>query len=116
MRRFVGGILGLCSVLHAPAELIGQATAAGPVSVRLGGLAQFQFNTTSLEAPPSSTFEVRRAFVGVSVGIAEWIEGRIVSDFGLGQPRLVEASMNLGFSERFQLRLTRGARATRGGS
>jgi hypothetical protein len=88
-----------------------------PLRVRLGGQAQIQFNTTSVDeddiAPfldpgeevAGSTFETRRIRLSVEVTVADWITGRIQPDFALGDLELADAWVNFAFDERAELRV-----------
>jgi len=88
-----------------------------PVRVRLGGQAQIQFNTTSVDEEeifpfidpdediPASMFETRRIRLSVAFEIADWITGRIQPDLALGDLDLADAWVNLEFDEAVQLRI-----------
>lgn len=96
-----------------PTLLQAQTVESGPVVIRPGGVAQLQFNTTSVDAEaiasresalPYSTFETRRIRLQFDLEIDDWITGRIQPDFTLGRLRLADAWMNLALTDAFQLR------------
>lgn len=117
--RFRLGVRGLgtlalgLSLFGVTGELSAQTVQAGRVTVRPSGLGQFQFNTTSVRAddllggtePAPSTFETRRIRMIFDVTIDDWITGRIQPDFAMGSLRLTDVWVNLGFDERFALRI-----------
>ena len=119
MHRSAGGLLGSLAValtICTPVAAAAQDPPV-PVRVRLGGQAQIQFNTTSVDEEDvfplidpdediaTSTFETRRIRLSVEVEIADWITGRIQPDFALGDLELADAWLNLEFDEAAQLRI-----------
>lgn len=74
-------------------------------SLRLRGIAQAQFNTTSAEDEPESEWLIRRARLGARAYVGGWIQGFVEGDFGRGRARLTDGWVNLRFDKRFQLKL-----------
>ncbi|MGH7449001.1 MAG: porin, partial [Longimicrobiales bacterium] len=83
------------------AAAVGIAAGAGPIHAQvpsitatLTGRAQFQWNSTSVDADEidaplaSSTFETRRVRVAASVRVGDWMRGFIEPDFALGRLQL----------------------------
>lgn len=119
MHSFAGGLLGSLAValtVCTPVVAAAQDPPV-PVRVRLGGQAQIQFNTTSVDEEDlfplidpdediaASTFETRRIRLSVEVEIEDWITARIQPDFALGDLDLADAWVNLEFDEAAQLRV-----------
>lgn len=77
--------------------------AEGPIQIALTGRLQTQVNTSTADSV-YSTFEHRRARIGVDLTIDEWIEGRIEANFAHGL-RLEDAWMNLAFDPMLELRV-----------
>lgn len=72
------------------------------VEVKVGGSAQFQFSTTSVDLGDDvagSAWEMRRVRPTIDVTIDEWIEARIQPDVAMGRLRIADAYVNLGFTD-----------------
>lgn len=82
-----------------------QVISEGPVQVSLTGRLQTQVNTSSVEGVDAySTFEQRRARVGVDLLIDRWIEGRMEWNFAHGA-RLEDGWINLALHPAFQVQV-----------
>ena len=98
--------LGLVFLTAAFQSASAQKVSAPAVdSLRLRGLIQVQFNTTSVDAEADSEWEIRRARIGMRAYVGGWIEGFVLADFGRGRSRLDDGYVNLKFDKRFQLKL-----------
>jgi hypothetical protein len=83
------------------------------VRIGLTGRLQVQYNTSSLardgEAAagtiPFSTFETRRARLGVRLELSDWIGSEIEAEFASRDVTLKYAFVNLGFDPRFAVRV-----------
>jgi hypothetical protein len=104
-------LAGLALLLMPATEVAAQEP---EVSVRLGGRAQFQFNTTSVgeedlapsdEAPAASTFETRRVRLRVDIGVDDWIRARIQPDVAQGSLRLADAWVDFELSDYLNLKV-----------
>ena len=94
-------LLSASLLLPAPAAAQIPVVADGPVTIGLTGRIQPQFNTSSADSV-GSTFEMRRARIGVELLIDGWIEGRAEWNFAHGA-RLEDGFVNLALDDRFQL-------------
>ena len=92
-------VLLLCVPRNAAAQV--PIVAGEDLSVALTGRIQTQFNTSTADSV-ASTFELRRARVGVELLIDEWIEGRAEWNFAHGA-RLEDGYVNLAFHDAFQV-------------
>jgi hypothetical protein len=87
------------------------AQEAGDVRLRFSGRVQVQYSTSSVEddevADPvaGSTFETRRIRLRADVTVRDWIDGVLEPDFALGNVGLRRAYVDLGFDDRFALRM-----------
>ena len=104
MRTLIGGV-AIAAVLLHPGGSTAQVAVIeeGPIQISLTGRLQTQVNTSSADSV-YSTFEHRRARVGVDLLIDEWIEGRVEANFAHGL-RLEDAWMNLAFHPAFQFQV-----------
>lgn len=93
----------LLLVSGAPAAAQLTLVDEGPIRLDLSGRGQFQFNSTSVEDEPTSTFEQRRVRLGAALVIDEWIEGSVEADFAMGELEVKDAYMNLAFAPQFQI-------------
>lgn len=81
--------------------------------LRLTGRLQVQYNTSNLArsgdatagAIPFSTFETRRARLGVQVDLADWIGSEIEAEFASRDVTLKNAFVDLAFDPRFGVRI-----------
>ncbi|MGH7475086.1 MAG: porin [Longimicrobiales bacterium] len=75
------------------------------IEVKVGGYAQVQFNTTSVEADgvAGSQFEIRRARPTVEVAIDEWITAKLQLDLAGGGASLTDGYIDLSLGESFNL-------------
>lgn len=99
----VGGWIAAALLLPTAAAAQVAIIEEGPIRISLTGRLQTQFNTSTADSV-SSTFEHRRARVGVDLVIDEWIEGRIEANFAHGT-RLEDAWMNLALHPAFELQV-----------
>ncbi|MGQ0561560.1 MAG: porin [Gemmatimonadota bacterium] len=111
----IAQIVLLTASLSAP--LRAQSIQAGSVKLKLGGRAQMQFSTTSVDeqelraaglspgAIPATLFETRRVRLATELEYDEWIDGKIEAELAMGRLRLRDTYMNLGFAPAFQLRV-----------
>lgn len=97
------GLLLLVAAVAAPAGAQVPVVTTDDIGVALTGRLQTQFNTSTADSV-FSTFETRRARLGVELDIDGWIEGRVEASFAHGV-RLEDAWMNLGFHPAFQLQV-----------
>lgn len=104
MRSFVSTApLLLIVALAAPAAAQIPVVATDDIGISLTGRLQTQFNTSTADSA-YSTFEHRRARVGVELSIDDWIEGRVEANFAHGV-RLEDAWMNLAFHPALELQV-----------
>lgn len=73
--------------------------------LRIDGYLQGQFSTSSVEDAVNSSFEMRRARVGVQPQFTDWLRGRIQVDAASSTSILRDAYLDLGFSDGFELRI-----------
>ena len=73
------------------------------VRIRFSGRLHAQFNTTSVDAAPSSEFLIRRARLGAEVDVGRYITGKVEPDFGEGGIDLKDAWVRLTFDPRFRI-------------
>lgn len=111
--RYIG-LLTLVGALIAPTALEAQSIELdGGAKLRLTGRLQVQYNTSSLSGAgesgsgevPFSTFETRRARLGVGLDLSDWIESLIEVEFGSGDVALKHAYVDLGLDPRFGVRV-----------
>ena len=77
----------------------------GPIQLSVTGRLQTQFNTSSVDGVDAlSTFEQRRARVGVDLLVDDWIEGRMEWNFAHGA-RLEDGWINLALDPAFQVQV-----------
>lgn len=101
----------LALTLGVPTVAQGQVPGSDPVKVKLGGYAQTQFNTTSVddddvgEEIAWSTYEFRRVRLSVDVSIRDWITGVVETDIAMGRLRPTDVFMNFQFSDAVGLRV-----------
>ena len=111
--RIIPSLLVLSLVLAARVDA--QTVEAGPLTLKLKGRINYQFNTTSVDdaelaaqglnvAVPSSTFELRRLRVGTAFEYEDWLNGEIELDVAGGRVQARNAFMNFGFAPAFQVR------------
>lgn len=93
-----------------------QTIEAGPVTVKIGGRINYQFNTTSvddddflesgaqLDPIPASTFEMRRFRLRTNVAFENWLTGELEADFAGGRVQLRNAFINYEIAPAFQVR------------
>ncbi len=74
--------------------------------VEITGIAQTQFNTTSVEGSRASEILIRRARIIVDIRVNDFLSGRVMPDFGNGSAALQDAYARLTFSP--SLRATAG--------
>lgn len=103
MRRLTGSGIGAVLVLAAPVQAVAQMPAAWELD--LTGRVQIQFNTSSVDGVPFSTFEMRRVRLGVELEFEEWLFGRIQPEYALGELRLADAFIDMEFHPALGLRL-----------
>jgi len=105
MRRVAFGVMAaLLLLLDAQAAAAQVAVdTTGPVKLWLTGRGQFQFNTTTIDGEPYSTFETRRVRLGAEVEIDGWIEGMVEADFAQGSLAVKDAWIDLGFHPSFRV-------------
>ncbi|HEX6589679.1 MAG TPA: porin [Longimicrobiales bacterium] len=104
MRSYIpAGVLFAAALSAAPTAAQLPVVATDDVSVAVTGRLQTQFNTSTADSI-YSTFETRRARLGLDLEIDEWITGRVEANFAHGV-RLEDAWMNLGFHPAFQLQV-----------
>lgn len=85
----------------------------GGARIGFTGRLQVQYNTSSLArdgaaaagAIPFSTFETRRARLGVQLELSDWIGSELEADFASSDVKLKNAFVNLGFDPRFAVRV-----------
>ena len=96
-------LLLFATLLATPASAQVPVVTSDDVSVAVTGRLQTQFNTSTVDSV-YSTFETRRARLGLDLEIDQWITGRVEANFAHGV-RLEDAWMNLGFHPAFQLQV-----------
>ena len=109
MKRALAILLGLGLLAAAPAAAQVPVVAEGPIRISLTGRIQPQFNTSTADSV-YSTFELRRARVGVEVVIDRWIEGRVEWNFahssaGDVTSRLEDAFVDHVFDDAFRFQV-----------
>ncbi|MGH7480715.1 MAG: porin [Longimicrobiales bacterium] len=85
-----------------------RAQDAPTVEVELGGYAQFQYQTTSVDLPDdvaSSSLETRRVRLAVGLTIDDWITATIEPDYALGELDLADVWVDLAFSPAFRIKV-----------
>ena len=97
----VGSALALTLILPRDAAAQVPIVAGEDIGIAVTGRLQSQFNTSTADSV-DSTFELRRARIGVELLIDEWIEGRVEWNFAHGA-RLEDGWVNLAFHDAFQL-------------
>lgn len=81
-----------------------EAQSVTDVTVELGGRLQYQFNTTSVDGEPASTFETRRVRIGVDLTVGDWLSGTIEPEYALGNVTLRSAWIDFALAEAVALR------------
>jgi hypothetical protein len=101
MSRLCGAaiMMALCAGAAAPA-----GAQTPEVRVNVGGRVQTQWNSTSVDAEPWSTFETRRARLRVDVEVGDWIRGRVEPELALGRLQLRQAWMSMELDEALVVR------------
>lgn len=90
-------VAGLVSLL--PAVASAQFTVTGrAASIRVGGLGQGQYSVSSIDAA-NNDFFVRRARLRMDATVSDFLRGRVVTEFGGGSGRILDADLSLVFSE-----------------
>lgn len=93
------------TTLLLPAALAAQIPVTeGSVDLGITGTGQIQFNTTTVGAEPTATFEQRRIRLGAVVNVDDWIDGKLEADFAMGSLAVTDAWIDLGFHPAFALR------------
>lgn len=113
MFRYISVLALLCGLV-VPQRLGAQTIELdGGARLRLTGRLQVQYNTSSLarngEATvgtiPFSTFETRRARLGVQADLSDWIKSQIEAEFASRDVTLKNAYVDLAFDPRFGVRV-----------
>jgi hypothetical protein len=102
-RYAIAGIFTVALSLPTAAQAQVRIVETEDVSISLSGRLQPQFNTSSADSV-QSTFELRRARIGVDLLIDEWIEGRIEWNFA-HTARLEDGYVNLAIDPRLELQV-----------
>lgn len=107
-------VLAILAALALPGRLAAQMIELdGGARIGFTGRLQVQYNTSSLArnseatagAIPFSTFETRRARLGVRLELSDWIGSEIEAEFASRDVTLKYAFVNLGFDPRFAVRI-----------
>jgi hypothetical protein len=113
MLRTIGSLAVIVALVW-PTHLDAQAIHLdGGTRLRLTGRLQVQYNTSSMArgdgstagAIPFSTFETRRARLGVQLELADWIGSEIEAEFATGDVTLKYAFVDLAFDPRIGIRI-----------
>ncbi|MGD2136446.1 MAG: porin, partial [Gemmatimonadales bacterium] len=78
---------------HAQVEITSKAT-----TIKLTGRAHTQFDHTSVDGAPSSTFTLRRARIVAEVTVNDFVFGKVEPEYGRGNVNLRDAYLRLTFS------------------
>lgn len=90
-------VAALVSLL--PAAASAQITVSGrAASIRVGGLGQGQYTVSSIDAA-NNDFYVRRARLRMDATVSDFLRGRVVTEFGGGNGRILDADLSLVFSD-----------------
>jgi len=106
IRRALGSlsltfVLTMVSAAGAHAQV---AVRWGDATLTVGGRLHTQYVTTSVkDHQPSSNFFVRRARVNFDVGVTDWIDARLQTEYVVGVVDLLDAYMRFKFSPGFQV-------------
>ena len=113
MFRYISVLALLCGLI-VPQWLGAQTIELdGGAKLRLTGRLQVQYNTSSLSRSgeatvgtiPFSTFETRRARLGVQADLSDWITSQIEAEFASRDVTLKNAYVDLAFDPRFGVRV-----------
>lgn len=92
-RLAVSLLLGLPLVASAQLEVSGRGA-----SLTVGGLVQPLYAHSSIDAADNE-FEIRRARLRAEASVNDFISGRVLTEWGGGSGRILDAYVQLGFSE-----------------
>lgn len=109
MRKVTTAALVLLGLVSGPGstDAVAQVPVVteGPILVSVTGRLQTQFNTTTVDSVEAgTTFELRRARVGVDLVIDRWIEGRMEWNFA-HTARMEDGWINLALHPAFEIQV-----------
>lgn len=97
------GLFALTLALAVPTATAAQLEVTGRgATLTIGGLVQPQHALSSLDGADND-FQVRRARLRAEVMVNDFVGGRVLTEFGGGSGRILDAYMTLDFSEGFSL-------------
>jgi len=105
------GPIALVALFFAPAPSFAQLQVAGRgASLRIGGLVQPQYALSSVDGADNA-FQIRRARLRAEASVNDFLGGRIVTEFGGGTGRILDAYVTMDFSDEFSAEIGQFKRA-----
>lgn len=96
-------VVGGLSLTAGSAAAQVQVEGKGPaVSFELTGRVHAQYNTSSVDSVPSSTFLIRRARIVAEVKVNDFVFGKVEPEYGAGSVKVKDAYVRLTFSPSFR--------------
>lgn len=100
MLRHLGlSVIALSLLLPSPSAAQLEVSGRG-ASLIIGGLVQPRYAISSVDGADND-FEIRRTRLRAEVTVNDFVSGRVLTEFGGGSGRILDAYMTLGFSEGF---------------
>lgn len=100
-RRIALFAFALALSVHAPVAAQLQVTGRG-ASLTIGGLVQPQYAISSIDVADDD-FQIRRTRLRAELAVSDFLSGRVVTEWGGGSGRILDAYATMGFSEGFNL-------------
>ncbi|MGD2044614.1 MAG: porin [Gemmatimonadota bacterium] len=111
MQRRRLGFIALALILAVPTSARAQLEVTGRgASVRIGGLVQPQYSMSSVDGADND-FMLRRARLRADATVNDFLGGRVLTEFGGGGGRILDAYVSMDFSEAFTAEIGQFKRA-----
>lgn len=105
------GALALALLFVLPTSALAQLEVTGRgASIRIGGLVQPQYALSSIDGADDD-FQIRRARLRAEASVNDFISGRVVTEFGGGTGRILDAYVQMDFSDAFTAEIGQFKRA-----